>query len=359
MSDGGCSDACASPSGSFSGEWSAAEAEQGPVSSPVAACSDSDAWSAACGDGEAAEPEEDANAPLELCPCPGRRRRSRPKKRVDDAPSSKATMGSQVRALQPGIGAAPGVVTEPVPASGELTVSEGAIARLRRPPKLGEPHPLITSVQEAFVRAQAAPSYDEDAHQIARTLLGGTAVATSGQGVLVDAMGSTRKMYLPRFYSTCELALISCRATRWELEEGLAKPLPGVECILYIDAARYDETPMLVKSRGQSSFGQLLGTSASAAQPAAGEEIVRGMALPMVPLVNQSQIMNMLSCQSPFASEVAVTSSPAAKILQSESRSAILLKVDKKYVVVVSSGMCVLFAASRKVQRPLLASCAD
>ena len=59
-------------------------------------------------------------------------------------------------ALQKRIGAVPGGVADPVPASGELTVSEGAIARLRRPPKLGEPHPLTTSVQEALVRAQAA-----------------------------------------------------------------------------------------------------------------------------------------------------------------------------------------------------------
>ena len=186
MSDGGWPDACASPNGSFSGpgEWSAAD-----VSSPVPACGDSDAWSAAFGDGEAAEPEEDANAPLELCPCPERRKRGRPKKRVADAPSSKTTMAARVPALQKRIGAVPGGVTEAVPASGELAVSEGAIARLRRPPKSGEPHPLTTSVQEAFVRAQAAQADDGDARQIARTLLGATAVATSGQGVLVDAMG--------------------------------------------------------------------------------------------------------------------------------------------------------------------------
>ena len=61
----------------------------------------------------------------------------------------------------------------------------------------------------------------------------------------------------------------------------MTKPLPGVDCILKIDAARYDETPMLVKSRGQSSCGQMSGASASVAQPAAGEEGLRGMALPL------------------------------------------------------------------------------
>ena len=109
-------------------------------------------------------------------------------------------------------------------------------------------------------------------------------------------MGTARKMCLPRFYSACELALISSRAARWELQEGLTNPLPGVDCILCIDAARYDETPMLVKSRGQSSVGQLLVASASAAQPSASEEGVRGVALPLVPSVNQTQTMNMLSC---------------------------------------------------------------
>ena len=181
------------------------------------------------------------------------------------------------------------------------------------------------------MRALAAPADDGNARQIASTLLGVTAVVTSGQGVLVER-------YLPRLYSTCDLARISSGATRWGLEEGLIKPLPGVDCILYIDAARYDETPMLVECRGQSSFGKLLGTSASAAQPAASEEGVRGMALPLVPLVNQSQIMNMLSFWSPSAGEGAVTSSPAAKILQSESRSAILLKVDGCAICSCSTG---------------------
>ena len=116
---------------------------------------------------------------------------------------------------------------------------------------------------------------------------------------------------------------------------------------------------MLVKSRGQSSVGQLLVASASAAQPSASEEGVRGVALPLVPSVNQTQIMNMLFCQSPSSGEGAVTSSPAAKILQSKSRSAILLKLDGKYVVVVvSSGMCHLQLVER-YKRPLLVSCAD
>ena len=107
MSDGGLSDACASSSGSFSGfgEWSDAEAEQGPVSSPAASCSDSDARGAALRDGEAADLEEDANASLELCPSPKRHRRGRPKKRVAAAQSSKATMAAGVPALQQRIGA--------------------------------------------------------------------------------------------------------------------------------------------------------------------------------------------------------------------------------------------------------------
>ena len=89
MFDGGWSDACASLSGSVSGfdEWSDAEAEQRPVSSSAASCSESGAWSAALRDGEAAEFEEDANAPLELCPSPKRCRRGRPKKRFVDAQS--------------------------------------------------------------------------------------------------------------------------------------------------------------------------------------------------------------------------------------------------------------------------------
>ena len=70
----------------------------------------------------------------------------RPKKRVADAQSSNATLAAQVPALQQRIGAALGGVTQPVPTSGQLTVSEGAIARLRRPPKLGELHPPTTSL---------------------------------------------------------------------------------------------------------------------------------------------------------------------------------------------------------------------
>ena len=175
----------------------------------------SDAWTAALRDGEGVEFEEDAIAPLELCPSPRRCRRGRPKKRFADAQSSKATMAG-VSALQQRIGAAPGRVTQPVLASGQLAVSDGAIARLKRPPKLGEPHPLTTFVQEAFVRALAAQASDGDARQIASALLGNTAVLTSGQSVLVDAKGTTRKMYLLRLYFTCELALISSGAARWD-----------------------------------------------------------------------------------------------------------------------------------------------
>ena len=64
-----------------------------------------------------------------------------------------------------------------------------------------EPHPPTTSVQEAFVRVVAAAD-DGNARQIVSTLLGSTEVLTSGQGLLVDAMGTTRKLCFPRFCST-------------------------------------------------------------------------------------------------------------------------------------------------------------
>ena len=51
-----------------------------------------------------------------------------------------------------------------------------------------------------------------------------------------------------------------------------------------------------------------------------------------------------------------MTSSPAAKILQPESRSAIFTKVDGKYVVVVSSGMCHLQLLERCSVRCMLAA---
>ena len=173
-------------------------------------------------------------------------------------------MAARLPALQQRIGAVPWWSHAPVPTIGQLTVSETFHCR---PPKLGEPHPLTTLEQEGFVRVLAAQADDGNARQIESALLGSTAVLTSGHSVLVDAMGTTRKTFLPRFHSSCELTLISSRAARWELEEGLTKPLPGEDCIFFVDAARYDETPMLVKSRGQSMFGQLLGPACQPRNP--------------------------------------------------------------------------------------------
>ena len=244
MSDGGWPDACTSSSGSVSsfGEWSDAEAEQGPVSSTAASCSDSDAWCAALRDGEAL---------------------------VESRNQCPRAASSECRKV-------------PLHGWGD----HKSWANRAHQPRVG---------RKLSCALSAAPADDGNARQIASTLLGVTAVVTSGQGVLVER-------YLPRLYSTCDLARISSGATRWGLEEGLIKPLPGVDCILYIDAARYDETPMLVECRGQSSFGKLLGTSASAAQPPAGEEgVCEAWHCLLVPLVNQSLIMNMLSFWSPSA----------------------------------------------------------
>ena len=163
----------------------------------AASCSDGDDWIAALRDGEAAELEEEANAPLELCPCSKRRRRDRPKKRVAAAQSSKATMAARLPALQQRIGAVPWW-SHATSAHDRPAYSVGRCHC--RPPKLGEPHPLTTLVQEGFVRALAVPADDGHARQIASTLLGSTAVLTSGHSAPVDAMGTTRKMYLLRFY---------------------------------------------------------------------------------------------------------------------------------------------------------------
>ena len=84
--------------------------------SPCSLLQDGDAWCAAPRDGEAAELEETTHQ--RALSQPQAPRWGRPKKRVADAQSNKATMGAGVPALQHRIGAATGGVTQPGPASG-------------------------------------------------------------------------------------------------------------------------------------------------------------------------------------------------------------------------------------------------
>jgi hypothetical protein len=221
-----------------------------------------------------------------------------------------------------------------------VQVSSGALLRLRKAPRLGDPHPLFSAVQAAHTLATTALDFDEDAKRIVSALLGTSSLPIASQKVLLGTIDTSRKKYLPRARTTLASVFVASREARWELEVALSRPRPAVQCVLYLDAARYDETPMMVRSAGASST--------STSTPTSRNERFSG-ALPLAPLEHAVQ-------WSPNDGECASTVSPHSKILQTESTYGMLLRVNDKFIGVMGSVVCNLQLLETCSARCLMAS---
>ena len=198
---------------------------------------------------------------------------------------------------------------------------DGTLARLRRPQRVGEPHPLAAVLQTLASSLVPGGPADEGARAVALSLLSSAPQPMASTVVHADRLGQTRRAFEPREQTAFSAALIASRCARWELEEGMAVPRAGVECLLYIDYNRYDETPMRVKT---------LGGSGTAADAEVGGKTASG-SLALAPLRRD------MALWTPEVGERATTVSSHGKLLQMESSYGLLLRINGKHCMVRGS----------------------
>ena len=190
---------------------------------------------------------------------PQKRRRGRPKK-VAAAPSTAAAPPASGVALAVPA-AAPlahrAIIESSVLSRGprsEWLLSPGALGRLRRRQRPGELHPLAVPLQTLHGSLVAGGPEDLEARAVAAGLLGEVAAPVASLRMQAERAGSTERRFAPRAQTAVASAFVCSRAARWELEQGLARPKVGLSCVLYLDYARYDETPMRVRAAGGSTM---------------------------------------------------------------------------------------------------------
>ena len=223
---------------------------------------------------------------------------------------------------------------------GAPIIGASILARLRTPTAPGEPHPLLAIVTAANERERGpSDAVDQETLELAQTMLGPLPVRMLSQVAVAEKFSTTRKRLLPRQRSVFASAFIAPRAARWNLEKQLRQLAPRVECVAYMDLARYDETPMKVKSAGASS------TAVGLPSAPARDGVDRAIA----PTSSQT-------AWSPQMGESAVTLSAAAKILQSEAGYTMVMKVGGELWLLVGSTLCNLQLLESCTARCLMAS---
>ena len=230
------------------------------------------------------------------------------------------------------------------PVAGGWVLPAGTLARIRRPQRVGEPHPLAAVLRTLSGSLVPAGPTDEEARTLALSMLGSAVQPVASATLRAELAGVGRFRFAVRQQTALSAALVASRAARWELEEGMATPRPGVECLLYLDYNRYDETPMRVKAPGGSSVeaggaGQQGGSGKSHAGAVALAPL-SGAVVPWTPQVGES----------------AVTVSDHGKLLQAESQYGLLLRINGKYCAVRGSTLTHLLNLEACSARCLLAA---
>ena len=212
-------------------------------------------------------------------------------------------------------------------ARGVWALPDSALARLRRPRRVGEAHPLAAALQTLSGSLTPGGPVDEEARSVAATLLGGSTSLPMVSGVGRAGMaGMTSFRLATREQTAMTAALVASKSARWELEEGMAMPRSGLKCLLYLDNNRYDETPMRVKAPGGSS------TAAGAASgQEAGSGNLHAGAVALAPLSGS------VAPWTPDVGEAAVTIADHGKLLQTESGYGMLLSINGKHCLVRGS----------------------
>ena len=154
---------------------------------------------------------------LDLATAP-KRRRGRPTKgeqilaRAAEPPHAALVAVAPPRSL-----AVAGIVQEP-PAAASVAINEGSWLRLRRAPRLSEPHPLSSTVAVAYRNATLVPDkVDQATVDLAHRILGESQVRVGSHLVFVESTGTSRDRALPRQRTVVSSLYIACRSARWDL----------------------------------------------------------------------------------------------------------------------------------------------
>lgn len=146
----------------------------------------------------------------------------------------------------------------------DAMVPLGALSRLLRIPLIGESHPLAVAFKSAASAGQQHVGHtDEDALEVARALLSAESAALQSQVVMAQALSMSKYRLKTRFHSLVAASFLASRCARADLDTQLWTARGSIRLIAYIDCARYDETPMLVKTHGRSSIAASLPTPAA------------------------------------------------------------------------------------------------
>ena len=257
---------------------------------------------------------------------PKRRARGRPKKQSAELAKASAKAAPPCEAVAVDLAlveshrVVPGSVVLSRDAQGCFHLGAGTLARLRRRFQPGESHPLMAPLREIHSCLGPSTLLEEEASSVAASLLSAVAAPVASMRLQAAATCGSVQAFASRAQTAVATAAVCSRSARWELDEGLAVPRRGATPVLYLDYARYDETPMKVRTAGGSQMQQRPGFEASGF---AG-------AIALAPLSSS------LIKWTPAEGELARTDGSHGKILQSESSYGLLMKVGEKFVAVHS-----------------------
>ena len=157
-----------------------------------------------------------------------------------------------------------------------VEISDAVLLRLRQGFKPGQSHPLMHAVAAAIGRAvDDLGAVDQENLRIADSMLGTSTLRMVSQFAFAESLGISRRRVAPRIRSIFSSAFIMSRVSRWKLEEQISRQHRTIQGIVNIDYARYDETPLRVKSVGASSIDVAFATSDAAG--VAGGGVTRTM----------------------------------------------------------------------------------
>jgi hypothetical protein len=217
-------------------------------------------------------------------------------------------------------------------------VSLGAWLAIRKALVLGKPHPLGDALAVARQNAQAhRDKADADTRLVAETMLASATVRMSSQACFADRLQVSRFVLARRQTTLAAASFVASRHAKWSLETLLRGARHLVDGIAYVECARYDETPMRVRSAGQSS---------AYLTPYAN--------LPTLP--STDALVPTDHAWGPGSGELATTSSSAGKILQPEVSHGLFLKRSDRFFGIVGSRVCHLQLLERNTTRCLLSA---
>jgi hypothetical protein len=154
-------------------------------------------------------------------------------------------------------------------------------------------------------------------------LLGSGGAMLQSQTARAYGLGISRKGVQSRVQLVANFCVQAARESTWGLHAFLSTAFPPSAFVHYSEIARYDETPMRVKTSGASSSATVVLPLKDTADSVAPQSALAA---------SSSQTW------APDMGELAHTLSHGAKILQSESSSAVLLEHDGQFALFVSSG---------------------